>query len=116
MTTLETATDINTQIGKDQLPIVLANLAAAVANLTAPQRTWWTLADIANEFQLHPATVQRKIVCRQDFPPPCSLTDSKRGEPRWRRTDVLDWAEGRQLPKPRQRSARKAKGALNPSA
>lgn len=92
------------------LPDALALLSRAVANLSAPQRTWWTLADIASELQLHADTVSRSIVCRADFPAPSALTDSLK-ERRWRRVDVLNWVEGRQLPKGRARRTRKAPAA-----
>lgn len=92
------------------LPDVLASLSRAVANLSAPQRTWWTLTDICDELQLHVDTVSRSIVCRADFPPPSALTDSLK-ERRWRRVDVLEWVEGRQLPKGRARRTRRAKAA-----
>lgn len=95
------------------LPEVLASLTRAVANLSAPQRTWWTLADIADELQLHTDTVSRSIVCRADFPSPSTLTESLK-ERRWRRVDVMAWVEGRQLPKGRARRTRKPKAA--PSA
>lgn len=97
-------------VSEQALPDVLASLSRAVASLTAPQRTWWTLADIADELQLHVDTVSRGIVCRADFPAPSALTDSLK-ERRWRRVDVLEWVEGRQLPKGRARRTRKAAAA-----
>lgn len=53
----------------------------------------WTILEVARFFRMDPKTVQQRIICRPGFPKGFRPTGATRGERRWWRDEIREWAK-----------------------